>query len=127
MAFDRDLYASEVQGLNADHDRRLGHRRRKRAERHEPSRRRHGGLSPLAAATIAAGALALSAVFGRRYSPDRSHPEIDRWYHELDKPAFTPPDPVFGVVWPALELLLATGGYRVLREPSSPERDRALA
>ena len=127
MALDRDLYASEVRRLNEDHDRRLERRRRERASRHEPSRRRHGGFAPLAAAAIAGGAMALSAFVGRRYSPDRSHPGIERWYHDLEKPSFTPPDPLFGAVWPVLEVLLATGGYRLLREPSSPDRDRALA
>ena len=127
MALDRDLYASEVQGLNEAHEHRLKRRRRERARRHEPSRRRHGGFSPLAAAAIAGSAIALSALIGRRYSPDRSHPGIERWYDDLEKPSFTPPDPVFGAVWPALELLLAASGYRLLREPSSPDRDRALA
>jgi len=127
MATERDLYASDVQHLNEDHERRLERRRRERVRHHEPSRRRHGGLSPLAAAAIAGGAMALSGFLGRRYSPDREHPAIDRWYHGLQKPSFTPPDTVFGAVWPALEALLAVGGYRLLREPSHPDRDWALA
>lgn len=127
MADDRDLYARAVRSLDEVHERRLERRRHDRTRRHEPARRRHGGFTPLAAAVIAGGAVALSAFLGRRYSPDRSHPDIDRWYHNLEKPGFTPPDPVFGAVWPALQGLLAIGGYRLLREPSSPDRDWALA
>lgn len=95
--------------------------------RHEGrSRRGAGGFSPLAALAIAGGAVALSAFIGRRYSPDRSHPKIDRWYHDLDKPGFTPPDPVFGAIWPVLEVMLAAGGYRLLRASNSPERNAAI-
>ena len=88
-----------------------------------------GRLLPLLliALAVAGGAVALSALVGRRYSPDRSHPGIDRWYHDLDKPGFTPPDPVFAAVWPVLEALLAAGGYRLLRAPNTPERNVALA
>ena len=78
MARDRDLYASEVQSLNEAHEDRLEERRRERARYHEPARRRHGGFSPLAAAALAGGAVALSACLGRRYSPDRQHPGIHR-------------------------------------------------
>ena len=127
MMTGRDLYASDLQQLDEAHERRLERRRRERARHHEPARRRRGGFSPLAAATIAGGAMALSGFLGRCYSPDRQHPAIDRWYHGLQKPAFTPPDSVFGAVWPALEALLAVGGYRLLREPSHPDRDWALA
>lgn len=83
MALDRDRYASDVRQSNEAHEQRLERRRRERAHHHEPSRRRHGGFSPLAAAAVAGGAMALSALLGRRYSPDRSHPGIERWYHEL--------------------------------------------
>ena len=98
-----------------------------RRRRSEPRRHRRGGFSPWAAIAIAGGAVALSAFVGRRYSPEPSHPDIDRWYHNLDKPSYTPPDPVFGGVWPVLEVLLAVGGYRLLRAEPSPDRDTALA
>ena len=98
-------------------------------ERHrEMSRRRNpGAFSPWAALAIAGGAVALSALIGRRYSPDRRQPGIDRWDHEIDKPDITPPDPGFSAVWPVLETLLAAGGYRLLRAPNTPERNVALA
>lgn len=130
-----ERYASDVERMN---EAQRAHLRRRAEEKQGRSRLasdRHGsrdrtpraGLSPLAAAAIAGGALAAAALVGRRYSPDRKHPEIRRWYRGLDKPGFTPPDPVFGLVWPALESLLAVGGYRLLREPASTERAAALA
>ena len=61
-----------------------------------------------------------------RNAPDPLHPRIRRWYRRLDKPGFTPPDPVFGAVWPVLESGLAFGGYRLLRQPSSAPRNAAM-
>lgn len=85
------------------------------------------GFSPLIAGGIAAGLLGLSALVGRRNAPDPSHPRIRRWYARLDKPGFTPPDPVFGAVWPVLETLAAVGGYRLLRRAPSSRRNAAVA
>ncbi len=84
------------------------------------------GLPAWAAAGIAAGVLCLSAIVGRRNAPDPSHPRIRRWYRRLDKPAFTPPDAVFGAVWPVLESLTAAGGYRLLRQPPTRQRNAAV-
>jgi tryptophan-rich sensory protein len=120
MSQSSDIYAESVRGMNDRQKRNL----RDRSERRH---RRAGAFSPLAALAIAGGAVLAAGLIGRRFSPDRSHPEIRDWYHDLEKPDFTPPDPVFGAVWPALELLLAAGGYRLLREASGPERDTALA
>jgi translocator protein len=114
---ERELYAEDARHMIKD-------QRRHRSERR---RRRRGGVSPWTALAIAGGAVALSALIGRRYSPEPAHPAIDRWYHDLDKPSYTPPDPVFGCVWPMLEVLLAVGGYRLLRAPPGPDRDTALA
>ena len=83
-------------------------------------------LSQPAAAAIVALVLGASAVLGRRNAPDPSHPGIRRWYKRLDKPAYTPPDTVFGAVWPVLETGLAIGGYRLLRRPSGPARNGAV-
>ena len=90
-------------------------------------RKNESGLSPLAAGAIVVGVMGLSAWLGMRNAPDPRHPRIDRWYHRLDKPGFTPPDPVFGGVWPILETGMAAGGYRLLRAPASPERNTAVA
>jgi len=70
-----------------------------------------------AAALAVAAVLGASAALGRRNAPDTSHPGIRRWYQRLAKPGFTPPDAVFGAVWPVLEAGLAAGGYRLLRTP----------
>jgi tryptophan-rich sensory protein len=117
MALERELYADDVEHMTAHQGRRRDARRRDRRY----------GLSPWAALAIAGGAMAISALVGRRYSPEPSHPDIERWYHDLDKPSYTPPDPVFGAVWPALEVLLAVGGYRLLRAAPGRDRDTALA
>ncbi|MBB3473589.1 TspO/MBR family protein [Sphingomonas sp. BK345] len=85
------------------------------------------GLSPMAAASIVAAAMGVSALLGRRNAPGPSHPNIRRWYKRLDKPAFTPPDPVFGAVWPIVASGLAIGGYRLLRRRPSDGRNLGLA
>ncbi|WP_162242930.1 tryptophan-rich sensory protein [Sphingomonas sp. Leaf412] len=84
------------------------------------------GLSPAIALGIVGTVLAVSAVVGRRNAPDPAHPGIRRWYRGLDKPGVTPPDAVFGAVWPVLETGLAVGGYRLLRRPPGPARDAAV-
>ncbi|WP_277984565.1 TspO/MBR family protein [Sphingomonas faeni] len=84
------------------------------------------GLSKPVAALIVAGVLGASAVLGRRNAPDPSHPKKRRWYKRLDKPGFTPPDAVFGAVWPVLETGLAVGGYRLMRAPADPRRNAAV-
>lgn len=84
------------------------------------------GLSRPAALAIVATILGASALVGRRNAPDPSHPGIRRWYKMLDKPSYTPPDAVFGAVWPVLETALAVGGYRLLRRPSDPARNLAV-
>ncbi|WP_380782549.1 TspO/MBR family protein [Sphingomonas sp. R86520] len=84
------------------------------------------GLSrPVAIAAVVA-VLGASAVLGRRNAPDPSHPGIRRWYRQLDKPAYTPPDAAFGAVWPVLETGLSIGGYRLLRQPAGSSRNVAI-
>lgn len=85
------------------------------------------GLSPLLAVGAVGVVLGASALVGRRNAPDPSHPGIRRWYRRLDKPGFTPPDAVFGGVWPVLETGLAVGGYRLLRQPSGRARNAAVS
>lgn len=81
---------------------------------------------PAAALALVVGAMALTAWSGRKFSPTPEHPRIRRWYRLLDKPRFTPPGPVFGAAWGAIESILAYGGYRLLRRPSSPARNGAV-
>ncbi|MBN2478946.1 MAG: tryptophan-rich sensory protein [Parachlamydiales bacterium] len=35
------------------------------------------------------------------------------WYAMLNKPSFTPPDYVFGIVWPILYLMIAVSGFLI--------------
>lgn len=85
------------------------------------------GLSPIAAAAAVAGAIGLSAWLGTRHRPEPiTDPDTFRWYRGLQKPSFTPPDPVFGIVWPILQTGLAWGGYRLFRKPAEPRRDTAI-
>ena len=84
------------------------------------------GLRPLPAALLVGAVMGASGLLGMRNAPAPVHPAIDRWYHKLRKPPFTPPDPVFGAVWPVLETGMAVGGYRLLRASPSGPRTAAL-
>ncbi len=88
-----------------------------------PARR---GASAILAGAIVVGVLGANALLGLRNSPDPRHAGISIWYHRLRKPSFTPPDLVFGAVWPILEAGMAIGGYRLLRKPPSRQRNAAL-
>lgn len=57
-----------------------------------------------------------AAAFGALYMPGE-------WYVALKKPAWTPPNWIFGPVWSALYLMIATAGWLVWR---SGHRGRAL-
>ncbi len=48
------------------------------------------------------------------------------WYAAMQKPAWTPPDVVFGPVWTALYILIAISGWRLWQQPASGTRRRAL-
>lgn len=63
------------------------------------------------------------AWYGARYSRNANR---DRWYRELNKPSFTPPDQVFPVVWTTLYGLIAWSGWRIWSAAPSRERDAAL-
>lgn len=85
-----------------------------------------GGFSRPSALALVAVVLGASALVGRRNAPDPSHPRIRRWYRQLDKPGFTPPDAAFAAVWPVLETGLAVGGYRLLRSPPGAARNTSV-
>ena len=77
-----------------------------------------------AVAIAAVGVIAVGVVGFLAPSPRK--PEIERWYERLRKPSSTPPNLVFGLVWPVLEVALGYAGYRLLRRPNSVWRNRAL-
>ncbi|MBB3770835.1 tryptophan-rich sensory protein [Angulomicrobium tetraedrale] len=54
-------------------------------------------------------------------------PQIPTWYASLAKPSFTPPAPVFPIVWTTLYVLMAVALWRLwqLHAPS-PERRTAI-
>jgi tryptophan-rich sensory protein len=54
-------------------------------------------------------------------------PKIPGWYASLAKPAFSPPNQVFGPVWTTLYVLMAVAAWRVGRRHGKPNRRSALA
>lgn len=51
----------------------------------------------------------------------------DEWYRKIAKPAWTPPDWLFGPVWMTLYLLIGVATYRVARRGDHPAMPAALA
>lgn len=51
---------------------------------------------------------------------------IDSWYDGLDRPAFNPPNWVFGPVWTVLYVLIGVAAWRVWRHRRSEARTDAL-
>jgi benzodiazapine receptor len=76
------------------------------------------------AALIAGSAVLAAAVLGARQGPQQ--PRTALWYARLRKPDYTPPGPVIGATWGVLETLLVATGYRLLRQPPSAPREKAL-
>lgn len=64
----------------------------------------------LALAGFVALCLAVAAAGGAVTSTS-----VDTWYAALEKPAFNPPDWVFGPVWTVLYLMMALAAWRVWR------------
>ena len=71
---------------------------------------------------LAAGAAALGGLMMR----GKGRPD-GRWFRSLRKPAFQPPNWVFGPVWTVLYATIAYSGWRIWRAEDSPARSRALA
>jgi benzodiazapine receptor len=51
---------------------------------------------------------------------------VATWYPTLNKPAWNPPGWVFGPVWSALYLMMATAAWRVSSHTENPARRSAL-
>lgn len=73
-------------------------------------------LYPWASAILAALAALLAAGFGAVITGGSSDP----WYAALNKPAFTPPDIVFAIVWPYLYATIIIGGLLILNRAREP-------
>ena len=78
------------------------------------------------AALLAGGAITVAQLLGGQWNPSPAHPRTAVWYASLRKPGFTPPGPVFGLAWTALDALLGYSGYRLLITPPSARRSVAL-
>jgi benzodiazapine receptor len=59
---------------------------------------------------IATAAVATAQIIGARWIAAPNHPRTAAWYATLQKPSFTPPGPVFGAAWTALDMLLGYSG-----------------
>jgi tryptophan-rich sensory protein len=90
-------------------------------EPEQPSRwKRVAAAAAFGALSYGAAALGTLTMRGRG-APDK------RWFRSLNKPAFQPPNWLFGPVWTVLYGTLAYSGYRIWRAERSPQRTRALA
>jgi translocator protein len=83
-------------------------------------------VAPLAAAAFAALAFLIPFALSRSTTPTPDHPRVLLWYRALRQPSFKPPDVVIPLAWTGIETGLAVSAYRLLREPRSTHRDRAL-
>jgi tryptophan-rich sensory protein len=83
-------------------------------------------MDRLSASAVAGTAVIAAQLAGGRFGPTPNRPRTAAWYAALRKPAFTPPGPVFGAAWTALDALLGYAGYRLLSAPPGPRRRVAL-
>jgi tryptophan-rich sensory protein len=70
---------------------------------------------------IATAAVAIASGLGQL----ATFPKLG-WYGGLAKPAFNPPNWVFGPVWTTLYALMAFAAWRIMRLPNSGQRSLAL-
>jgi translocator protein len=98
--------------------------KRVRSSRVAPNRLLSNPKSRSLLALAGFGAVTAGAAwYGARYSRNGNR---DPWFHELDKPSFTPPDAVFPVVWTALYAMIAWSGWRIWSAAPSRNRNAAL-
>jgi translocator protein len=84
------------------------------------------GLSRTAAAALSTAVYAVPLALSWSTSPAPQHPRVLLWYGLLRKPDHKPPDWVIPAAWGLIETCMAGAAYRLLRQESSPSRDRAL-
>jgi tryptophan-rich sensory protein len=78
------------------------------------------------AALLTGTAVGAAAGAGSRFGPTPNHPRTAAWYARLNKPAVTPPGPVFGLAWTIMDGLLWFSGYRLFIQPAGPRRNLAV-
>lgn len=88
---------------------------------------RHRPFAPLALVLSLALCFAAAGLGGAVTSP-----QIDGWYRTIEKPAFNPPDWIFGPVWTVLFIMMALVLWQIWRTPAPAAatarlRRRALA
>ncbi len=88
--------------------------------------RREGAFGPGSAAAIAITVIGVASVVAVVLPGVQNDATRSAWYRRLDKPRLTPPDPVFGIAWPLIEIGLAFAGWRLLQRPESAKRNLAL-
>lgn len=81
-------------------------------------------LTPVQAGGLVAGALGFTSWLASLHPPVPNTGTFV-WYESLRKPGWTPPGPVIGGIWTTIQAGLAWGGYRLLRQPASPQRNAA--
>ena len=84
-------------------------------------------MDKVPASVIAGASVVTAQLVGGRFGPTPNRPRTAAWYAALRKPSFTPPGPVFGIAWTALDALLGYAGYRLLTARPSPTRTAALS
>ncbi|BAF88430.1 tryptophan-rich sensory protein [Azorhizobium caulinodans ORS 571] len=95
------------------------------SEDHEMTAQRIRLLSPQGLGQVALAVLPVVAasVLGQI----ATFPNLAPWYAGLVKPAFNPPNWIFGPVWTTLYVLMAYAAWRILRLPeATPGRSTAL-
>ncbi len=80
-------------------------------------------IKSITRAACAAGAVIATSVVGQI----ATFPNLAPWYAQLAKPAFTPPNWIFGPVWTTLYVLMGFAFWRILRLSSSRSRRIAVA
>jgi translocator protein len=86
------------------------------------SRDQAPGMPPRRAGFIAVGLVFFDSLLGQF----ATIPNISPWYAGLAKPAFTPPNAVFGPVWTLLYALMALAFWRILIQPKHKIRSLAI-
>ncbi|MBB4198318.1 hypothetical protein CCR94_22810 [Rhodoblastus sphagnicola] len=80
------------------------------------------GMRQGRAGLVAAGLVFFDSALGQLATA----PNLFPWYESLHKPAFNPPNVVFGPVWTVLYCLMALAFWRILILPRQPGRKLAI-